>query len=108
MSALVPRMPKPAPVKCQAIVEDYVNGTHYNIRRSMTVPKEKQCSRNARMKLGKFCFCNLHTKLAQEGLIDEDGNVLTRSSLADVRKYPHKFPEGVYLWARGLTPEEIK
>lgn len=99
---------KPAPPQCQAIVEDYENGTRYNISPPCTVPKAKQCSRKARAKLGKLCLCNLHTKLAQEGLVDEDGEVATRSVLRDVRKYPKKFPQGIYRWAKDLIPEEIK
>ncbi len=103
-----PKQPKPPKQKCQATVEDYVNGSSYNLARPFTVPKHKQCSRYARSKLGTLCLCALHTKLALEGLVDEDGNVATRSALADVRRYPKKFADGLYSWARDLKPEEIK
>lgn len=99
---------KPEPIQCQATVEDYENGTRFNLSRSFTVPKDKQCSRKARFKLGPLCLCALHTKLAQGGLVDEDGEVATRSVRQDVRRYPKKFPNGVYHWAQKLTPEEIK
>jgi hypothetical protein len=99
---------KPEPVKCQAVIEDYENGTHYNLSRSFTAPDHRQCRRNARSKVGTFCFCAMHAKLALDGLIDEGGQVATRSVIADVRKYPKKFPQGVYHWARNLTAEEIK
>lgn len=94
-------------LKCQAVVEDYENGTHYNLSRSFTTPDHRPCSRYARSKVGKLCLCALHTKLALEGLIDESGQVATRSVLHDVRKYPKKFPNGVYCWARNLKAEEL-
>jgi len=102
-----PKAPKPPKPKCQATVEDYVHGTRYNLSRPFTSPKHKQCSRYARLKVGKLCLCALHTKLALEGLVDDDGTVATRGALADVRKYPKKFPEGIYSWARGLKAEEL-
>lgn len=98
---------KPAKVKCQATIEDFANGTHYNLSRSFTTPEHRQCSRYAKSKVGKLCLCALHAKLALEGLVDEDGTVATRSVLADVRKYPKKFPQGVYHWARNLKAEEL-
>lgn len=103
-----PKTPKPPKQKCQATVEDYVNGTRYNLSRSLTVPDTRQCSRYAKFTLGKLCLCALHTKLALEGLVDADGEVATRSSLQDVRRYPKKFADGLFSWARGLKAEEIK
>lgn len=103
-----PKTPKPPKQKCQATVEDYVNGTRYNLSRSLTVPDTRQCSRYAKFTLGKLCLCALHTKLALEGLVEENGTVATRSALADVRRYPDKFVGGLYNWAKGLKPEEIK
>lgn len=99
---------KPEPIQCQATVEDYEHGSYYNLSRPFTVPKNRQCNRKARFKLGALCLCTQHTKLAQDGLVDEDGEVATRSVIRDVRKYPKKFPSGMYRWARDLTPEEIK
>jgi hypothetical protein len=95
-------------VKCQATIEDYANGTSYNLSRSFTMPKNRQCSRYARSKVGNLCLCALHTKLTLEGLVDDDGTVATRGALADVRRYPHKFVGGLYSWARDLKAEEIK
>lgn len=103
-----PKAPKPPKQKCQATIEDYKNGTSYNLARSFTVPEHRGCNRYATSKLGKLCLCALHTKLACEGLVDESGNVATRSVLADVRRYPKKFAGGIYSWAKDLTPEEIK
>jgi len=103
-----PKAPKPPKQKCQAQIENYRDGTSYNLARAFTVPKHQQCSRYATSKVGKFCFCALHTKLALEGLVDEGGAVATRSALADVRRYPEKFRDGLYSWARNLKPEEIK
>jgi hypothetical protein len=99
---------KPEPIKCQAVIEDFENGTHYNLSRSFTVPEHRPCRRNARSKIGTLCFCTLHTRLALEGLIDDDGQVASRSVIQDVRKYPKKFTNGIYSWARGLKAEEIK
>jgi hypothetical protein len=103
-----PKTPKPPKQRCQATVEDYVNGTSYNLSRSFTVPKNRQCSRYARSKVGTLCLCALHTKLTLEGLVDDDGTVATRGALADVRRYPAKFVGGLYSWARNLKAEEIK
>ncbi len=103
-----PKAPKPPKQKCQATVENYRDGTSYNLARPFTVPKHQQCSRYAKSEVGKFCFCALHTKFALAGLIDDGGAVATRAALADVRKYPKKFPDGIYSWARGLKAEEIK
>jgi hypothetical protein len=99
---------KPARPACAATVEDYANGTHYNLSRPFTAPEIRPCSRAAKFKLGTLCLCATHTKLAQDGLVEDDGTVATRSVRADVRKYPKKFPSGVYKWAKNLTPEEIE
>jgi len=103
-----PKTPKPPKQKCQATVEDYKNGTSYNLARAFTVPKHRQCSRYATSKVGTLCLCALHTRLALEGLVEENGDVATRSAIADVRRYPNKFVGGLYSWARDLKPEEIK
>lgn len=105
----LPKKRKPNTVQCNAVVEDYKNGaTGYNLRRYITVPDVRRCQRNAVNRLGKLCFCAQHTKLALEGLVDDDGVVATRSALADVRRYPQKFVGGLYSWAENLKPEEIK
>jgi hypothetical protein len=96
------------PTKCQATVEDFENGTRYNLARVFITPVAKPCSRNAKLQVGEFCFCAQHAKLALGGLIDDDGSVATRNALRDVRKYPKKFPDGIYTWARSLTAKEIK
>jgi len=112
MSSIVPRalvaQAQPQPAKCQATVEDFENGTRYNLARVFITPVAKPCSRNAKFQVGAFCFCTQHAKLALEGLIDDDGSVATRNALRDVRKYPKKFIGGIYNWARGLTAKEIK
>lgn len=98
---------KLTPVACQAIVEDYANGTSYNLARSFTVPKIKPCSRAAKFKLGSLNLCALHTKLAKDGLVEADGTVAARSVRADVRRYPKKFVDGIYKWAKDLKPQKI-
>lgn len=117
MGAIVPRSypkyslrkkRKPNAVQCQAIVEDYKNGTGYNLRRYIVTPDSRLCQRNAVSKLGKFCFCKQHTKLALEGLIDEGGQVAPRADLRAVRDNPQQHPDGLYSWARDLKPVEIK
>jgi len=112
MGQLVPpglRAAKPPKVKCQATIEDYANGSHYNLSRPFTAPEHRQCSRYARSKVGTLCLCALHTKLALEGLVDESGQVATRSAIADVRRNrnPHKFVNGLYSWARNLKVENL-
>lgn len=109
MGAIVPRSyPKQPKQLCQATVEDFENGTHYNLTRSFTVPEHRSCKRNAKVKLGSLCLCTLHAKLAKDGLVEEDGTVASRSVIADVRRYPTKFAGGIYKWAKDLMPEEIK
>jgi hypothetical protein len=94
-------------MKCQAMIEDYAQGQHFTMQR-LTIPKTRQCMRNAKFKLGSLCFCMIHLKLAREGLIDEAGIVAPRQSIRDVRDYPKKFPNGLYQWADNLKSEAIK
>jgi hypothetical protein len=89
-------------VKCQARV--WRQGASLNLRRVIRTFNEGPCTRNAVATLGKLCFCGQHVKLAQDGLIEADGLVAEPSQLADVRRYPDKFPNGLYSWARGIEP----
>jgi hypothetical protein len=40
--------------------------------------------------------------MAREGLIMESGHVADRRDIRNVRRYPKKFPHGLYSWVRKL------
>ncbi|GAF68913.1 unnamed protein product [marine sediment metagenome] len=94
-------------MKCRAIIDDYDNLAYYAPAQRVTVPGEKPCSFKARFRVGSLCLCKRHQQLALDGLLDEDGRVAARQTRADVRRYPSKFPHGLYTWARDLEPEEL-
>jgi hypothetical protein len=91
----------PMLINCQAIVEDYENGTRNNLRRVTITPKDRPCMRSATVQLGHLCLCAQHGKLAAEGLVDEGGHVAPRGDLRAVRDNPRHFPGGLHSWARG-------
>ena len=95
-------------MSCAAIIEDYANGTSYNLSRVIAAPASRACARAARCKLGHLQLCAQHGRLAQEGLVDHDGHVAPRGDLRAVRDNPRRFPHGLYAWARGLTLEKIR
>lgn len=94
-------------VRCCATIEDYANGTTNNLARVIVTPHSRTCFRAATCKLGQLPFCTQHGKLAEEGLIDERGNVAPRGDLRAVRDNPRRFPNGLYAWSRGLRLEKI-
>lgn len=89
-------------MKCQAMV--WHQGASLNLRRVIRTFNKKQCTRNAAATLGSLCLCKQHVKMAQDGLVQADGDVAQPSQAADVRRYPDKFPTGLYRWAHGLEP----
>jgi len=95
------------PTHCEAIIEDYVNGTRNNLRSVIVVPKSRQCMHNARVKLGTLCLCTRHGQLAKDGLVDARGYVAPRGDIRNVRDNPKHFPNGLHSWARNLTIKEI-
>lgn len=98
---------EPLDVRCDAIVEDYANGTSNNLARMIVTPKSRCCSRGATCKLGQLHLCTQHGRLAKEGLVDKGGQVAPRGDLRAVRENPRRFPYGLYLWARGLVLEKL-
>lgn len=95
-------------LNCAAIIEDYANGTSYNLSRVIATPHVRVCSRAATSRLGELHFCTQHGKLAKEGLVDEGGHVAPRGDLRAVRDNPRRFPYGIYQWARGVPLEKIR
>lgn len=90
-------------MQCQAVIEDFANGKPYpGLRRGVTVPMRRRCTRTARHGVGPLQLCVQHTILARDGLIDTDGAVAPRAAIRDVRRYPKKFPSGLYSWAHGV------
>lgn len=92
-------------MKCQAQVERVTGRA--NLRRVVAQTAYGRCTRNAVATLGRLCLCTQHIKLALDGLVNKDGVVVERGALRDVRRYPHKFPHGLYQWARDLKPEPL-
>ena len=95
-------------MSCAATIEDYANGTSYNLSRVIAAPASRACSRAASCKRGHLHLCAQHGKLAAEGLVDADGHVAPRGDLRAVRDNPRRFPQGLYAWARDLTLEKIR
>jgi hypothetical protein len=93
--------------RCNAIIEDYANGTRNNLSRVIVVPKSRCCTHRATCSLGKLYLCTQHSKLAKEGLVNEDGQVAPRGDLRAVRDNPQRFPNGLYPWAKGLVLERL-
>jgi hypothetical protein len=97
-------------VKCQAQVErvtGHANVAGYRRGARMVLTETGSCTREAVASVGALCLCTQHVKLALDGLIDSDGAVASRGELRDVRRYPDKFPRGLYSWAHGLKPIEF-
>jgi hypothetical protein len=94
-------------MNCQAIIEDYENGTRNNLRRVTISPMERSCKRSAIVQLGALCLCTQHGKLAAEGLVDKSGQVAPRGDLRAVRDNPQHFPNGLHHWAQGLKLVKI-
>jgi hypothetical protein len=87
-------------VTCAAIVEsDSSNdgAKHYSMQ-GIISRGSRQCSRKACEKVGHLDLCKVHARLAREGMVDERGVVAPRASIKDARRFPHKFPGGLYGW----------
>ncbi len=89
-------------MKCQAQVERIKS--RLNLRPVIITTEYGPCTYNAVATVGKLHLCTVHVRLALSGLIDEAGTVAERGALRDVRKYPKKFPRGLFQWAEGLEP----
>lgn len=97
-------LPSRQPGMCSAIVESdrHEDGAKHYSRQRVIVYGHKRCSRKGVGHIGHLDFCTTHARLAREGLIDENGQVASKSEIRDVRNYPTKFPGGLYRWARDL------
>lgn len=75
--------------QCEAIINDYENGTHYNLRRSYTSPKQRRCLKRAsETRVSPLSvrreLCTAHARLADEGLLTVTGHVESRQTIRDV------------------------
>lgn len=93
---------------CRAIIEDYKNGTSYNLSRVVAAPVSRQCARAATCKLGHLHLCAQHGRLAEEGFVDERGNVAPRNDIRAVRAKPRRSRDPLYEWARALVLEPLR
>lgn len=84
--------------RCQAIVEDYERPAYRASMQRITAPSHRRCKRAANEPVEHLSLCSPHARLCRDGLIDRDGTVAPRPSIADVRRYPSKFPRGLYDW----------
>lgn len=94
-------LPPLAEGQCAALVETEEGAKSYSMQRIRSVVS-KRCSRRGKYQVGHLHLCTVHARLAYDGLIDEEGGIAPKQSIADVRKYPKKFPGGLYVWARNL------
>jgi hypothetical protein len=89
--------------RCNAIVETADpahGGKHYSMQR-VTVMGSKPCGRKSIELVGHLKLCTVHARMAREGLIDKSGVVAPRDSIRDARRYPKRFPGGIYTWWTG-------
>jgi hypothetical protein len=101
-----PELPEPPSLgKCAAFIDDWVKLAYRASIQRITVPGVKPCSRRAKETVGHLALCGCHARMAREGLIDENGNVASRADIANVRKYPKGFPNGIYNWAKKLRED---
>ncbi len=89
---------------CCAQVETTDGVSQYTMQR-VRMTRRKTCERKATRKIGPLDFCTVHARMVRKGLIDERGVVLDSNTLADIRRYPQKWPRGLYDWHRQY-PEE--
>jgi len=89
-------------MKCQAIIEDFENLAYYAPAQRIRAAGSKPCSRAAKYRVGKLCFCKSHAQLALDGLVDEQGEVASTAIRRDVRAHPERHKGGFFSWARGL------
>lgn len=85
-------------LKCEAKIDDYDRPAYQASMQRITAPGVKRCTRNAKVKLGDLCLCAAHARLAHEGFVDEGGNVVTKNSIADVRRSNDRRRSGTPLW----------
>lgn len=74
---------------CQAIINDYENGTHYNLRRSYVSAEQRPCMKAAKVEMRSPLgvvrnLCAVHARLAEEGLLTVTGHVEPRQTIRDV------------------------
>lgn len=103
MSKVIP-LPHVVPGMCDAIVESdrHEDGArHYSMQRLVAMGS-RRCSRKATEKVGHLSCCKVHARLAREGMVADTGHVAPRQSIADARRFPRRFPHGLYDWAHKL------
>lgn len=86
--------------KCVAIIESensWDGATYYSMQ-GIVSRGSRQCSRRACEKVGHLDLCKVHARLAREGMIDANGHMAARASINDARRFPKKFPGGLYRW----------
>lgn len=91
---------------CDAIVTDFENTTYYAPMQGIHNYGTKPCSRKGTEPVAHLCLCSVHARMAREGLVDKDGHVACRADIANVRRYPKKFPGGLYNWLANLTEKK--
>jgi hypothetical protein len=99
-------------MKCGAKVDDYDRPAYQASMQRITAPGVKNCTRNAKVRIGNLCLCATHARLTHEGFVDEAGNVVTRNSIADVRRSNDRRRKGTPLWklhkwAEGLAEQPL-
>jgi hypothetical protein len=93
-------LPPLVPGSCAAIVESdrHEDGAkHYSMQRVITYGR-RRCSRKATTQVGHLACCSAHARMARDGFISETGYVADKGSMRDARRYPEKFPTGLYNW----------
>lgn len=86
---------------CRALIDDHAKAKSYSgLRRPTTTYGTKQCPRTGREQVKHLWLCPMHARMARTGLVDESGRVASRADIQTIRRYPKKFPRGLYHWAQ--------
>lgn len=95
-------LPELVPGMCAAIVESSLSehgGKRFSMQR-VTVMGSCRCTRKATEKVGHLDCCKVHARMAREGVIAASGVVAPKATIADIRRYRDKWPDGYYTWAK--------
>lgn len=95
-----------APGQCHAIVETTEGAKQYTMQRIRTT-RPKRCERAAKKKIGPLCLCSTHVRMTRDGFVYQSGEVASKGSIADARRYKDKFPGGLTTWHREFETEDL-
>ena len=91
---------------CDAIIPDPNNVLYRASMQRITSLGKKNCSRKSIETVGHLSLCKVHARLAREGLVARDGTVAESADIQIVRRYPQKYPHGLFKWLMEVDPNK--